>query len=423
MRRMIVGVACSVAVAASAPAVAQHGGGGEGGGSGCGDLFGDLVHVLRNAETGQPIVEKRWVLGPQDVYLWAYCPVALTAGGEEIPFLPESCDLDPSYDAVEVDYFGRLSGGRTKERNIRMHFDEVISKIKSSQWVGRDAGGRLTTASGCTVDPDGEATLSGCTWKVIDSPQENLALYQRILKYGHLQTDPLEEDLDAHGDPALPTQYHPALSGDDWDKFLEPVTSLLPAKHTDLDACFADAPACSAPQSLTDEDFVLAAGSLGGAADKTGRITVDLVQYLNRIVKITVATDRSAAALDTLPALVRDCTSGTCSEPYAASCETVECVEGKLPAPADERFVDFRRLEYGRQQWFDTTIAAIKPQSPTTWVLDPAVPILSWLQFANAGGAEGESIAGFVRAASDSLRTVEFIHNYAVPDDLGWNFE
>jgi hypothetical protein len=31
---------------------------------------------------------------------------------------------------------------------------------------------------------------------------------------------------------------------------------------------------------------------------------------------------------------------------------------------------------------------------------------------------KGMNINGFVRAAADALRSVEFVHNYAIPDDL-----
>ncbi len=52
-----------------------------------------------------------------------------------------------------------------------------------------------------------------------------------------------------------------------------------------------------------------AGAALGGAANKTGKITVDLVQYMNRILKITKKTEASEATLDWLPAKVRDCWS------------------------------------------------------------------------------------------------------------------
>ncbi len=44
----------------------------------------------------------------------------------------------------------------------------------------------------------------------VDSPMESMGLYTRLIKYGHLQTDPTQEDEWHHGDPKLPEQYHPA---------------------------------------------------------------------------------------------------------------------------------------------------------------------------------------------------------------------
>ncbi len=422
----------------SPSALAQGSGSGGGGdnGSGCGDLFGDLVHVLRDAQTGVPILQKRWVAGPKDVYAWAYCPIALDAAGQELGFLPDSCDLDPATGtAVAVDYFGRLSAGRTKERNIRMHFDEVVDKIKASQAVSRDQTGRLLLGTSCTSVTPAAATCF--EWTLVDSPVENIALYHRLMKYGHYQTDPAEVDTSAHGDPALPTQLHPALDpAVDYAKFTGATRALLP------DAC-ATAP-CAAPQALTNEDFALAASFLATGADKDGRITVDLVRYMDRILKIPVATPESAAALKLLPAKVRDCGSDPAQQLTPASaCPVADAAPG-LPAPASERFVDFGPVSYLRTDSFSTTVEAIKPadtlglnrlrtlalmavlRTPIddVWVIDPSVSLLEWLDVRN--GLEtnsGVDVTGFVNSANDALRCIEFVHNYAVPLNLGWNFK
>ena len=149
-----------VLMTAPALALAQgHGGGsGEegGGGSGCGDVFGDLVHVKRDPITGQPILQKRWVELKSDTLGFDYCPIPVDGTGAELPFADLSCDpADPSA-VVEVDYFGRLSGGRTKERNNRMHFDEVISSIKDPAVgrVGQDATGRMQLGYECGTGRD-----------------------------------------------------------------------------------------------------------------------------------------------------------------------------------------------------------------------------------------------------------------------------
>lgn len=437
MQRVILRVLTLAILATSTPALAQHGGGesgGEGGGGGCGDLFGDLVHILRAEGTGQPILQKAWVSLKGGEYGYAYCPVAVDVDGKELPFAApvwdeaqgrwvESCDVDPSRAAevVPVDYFGRLSGGRTKERNIRMHLDEVIANIKMAQLVSREATGRLMLGSDCTPGADGKLAPSTCSWKAVDSPQENIALYQRILKYGHLQTDPREVD-PAHGDPNAPTSYRPALDAADRAKFLPPVTTLLPACSDPVPS--GDAPwACAQPERLTSDDFMLAAGTLGAAADKRGSVTADLVQYMNRIIRVGLKTEYTLPAVDLLPALYR----ASPHNPESGETEgTLYEGSSALPAPANEQFMNFAWVDYVRLNWFNTVIPVIKPLNSMTWLYDPRVPLMKYLEFANPSWVSGSSnlgITGFVRATNDSLRTTEFFHNYAVPDELGWDFK
>ena len=400
MRTWHIPAAAALAIALSlcpGDAAAQEGG------SETGDLFGDLVHIKRDATTGRPILQRREILLPQDVLGIGYCPIPVDAFGKEIPFLPQSCDPDPAYAAqiVAVDYFGRLSGGRTKERNQRMHFDEMIDNLKTAEVIDIDEAGRLKYGTTC------DASGACATWKTIDSPMENLAIYRRLLKYGHIQTDPLEIDTWEHGDPALGTVYHPALGAADWPKFRGRTRVLLP--RGEPSQCFsgdAFVAACAEPQSLTPEDFVLAGAFLGGASDKTGKITVDLVQYLNRLLKIPVATPESAAALDTLPALIRD-EEGT-----------ITPATPDLPFPANERFLNFAAASYLRSDWFNGSYLGLQTaDGGATWV-PTSVNILEWLSFANGAQAPAENIAAFVAGSSDALRAVEFIHNYEVPANL-----
>ena len=388
---------CAAIVLAGASATAQDSGGGHG------DVLGDLVHIKRSPETGQPILQKRWIEYPGDVLDWGYCPIPVDAAGAEIPFADLSCDVDPAQltRLVEVDYFGRLSGGRTKERNLRMHFDEFISTIMDSEAVDLEATGRIKLGTGCTAD-------GACaSWKVIDSPMENMGVYYRLLKYGHLQTDPAEVDESFHGDPALGTVYHPALRAEDWAKFRGSVASLLP--RASASECFSGTTfvaACAAPQSLTAEDFVRAASFLAGAADKTGKITADLVQYLNRILKITVATEDSAASVDTLPALIRDESGAIAPAPAG------------LPAPADELFVDFTTAAYFRDVRYTGSVPALVTGGAGLWQENPAVPLLPFLVHVYGPAAPAVNLDAFLKNSNDALRAVEFVHNYAIPEDL-----
>jgi hypothetical protein len=227
------------------------------------------------------------------------------------------------------------------------------------------------------------------------------------MKYGHIQTDPLEEDTSASGDPALGTIYHPALGPEDWPKFRGAAVNLLPAASTAQ--CFSGTSfiaTCAAPQSLTVDDFALSAFMLAAAADKTGKITMDLVQYLNRILRIPVATPESAAPVDTLPALIRD-EDGVITEATA-----------DLPFPANERFTNFAAAGYLRTDWFSRSILVLQTANGgATWT-PTLVNLLDYLNYVNGPNTASTVIAAFVTAASDALRIVEFVHEYAIPVDL-----
>lgn len=416
-----------------------------GSGSGCGDLFGDLIHILRDPATGVPILQKRSVLGAQDVRAWAYCPIAVDAAGVELGFLPDSCDVDPGTGTVvAVDYFGRLSAGRTKQRNIRMHFDEVVDKIKTSQAVWRDATGRLTLGINCvgTIGPE----AADCEWTAIDSPLENLAIYHHLVKYGHIQTDPAEVDTWAHGDPALPTQYHPALEAADYAKFVGVTRALLPVSVEAAASCFEpDVTGCFEPLPLSRDGFMLASVFLATASDKTGRSTIDLVQYMNRILKVTVPTpDFGQVPPSRLYPKYFDCGDDLNAPPRPRAECVLRTADATFPAPANEPFVDFLNVAYDRQAFFDTQVLALRPaatlevtniqirllavaaliREPAAdiWVVDNAVQMLEWLANRNPGYTGGTNIDGFVKATNDAIRSVEFVHNYAVPENLGWNF-
>lgn len=408
--------------------------------SGCGDVFGDLVHVLRDATTGQPILAQRWVELPagEPGYGWGYCPIALTVDGREIGFVPYTCDPDDPGAVREVNYFGRLNAGRTKERNSRMHFNEVISTIQSCDYVTADEAGRLKVGFEC-VDVFGEVDC--VDWKTIDSPMESLGLYTRLMKYGHLQTDPEEVDPWTHGDPDVPVQYHPALAEEDWAKFDPEVRHLLPGDGTL--SCFPPVgplvgfvAQCAEPEWLLERDLVRGAAFLAGAADKTGEITADLVQYVNRILKIPEETDYTVATLARVPALVRDCWDGPDPPPPDEGDPNPEDPPYKPRGqcdvfPADdtlpgydlfyevrEQFVDFLPAHYVRGEWQPPNVAVILPVSDMRWSLEPVFDIQGWLVRRNGTYYRFFDIRSFVGATRDWLRVIEFTHNYAVPEDL-----
>ncbi|HEY9145596.1 MAG TPA: hypothetical protein VIN36_02840 [Thiobacillus sp.] len=153
----------------------KSGGGGKpaGAGSKKGDLFGDMVVVLRDAN-GVPILTSD---GLVQVIAYVY-----DASGNLVPLKDASGNLVvipyvdgelattingvPVYSA-EVD-LGRLSVGRAPSKVLDHSLTEALSKL---------------TSGTVTLDSTGRLAVDGVT---IDSPLENLALYDKYMTTGSL---------------------------------------------------------------------------------------------------------------------------------------------------------------------------------------------------------------------------------------------
>lgn len=158
----------------------KSGGGGKPAGAGTkkGDLFGDMVVVLRDAN-GAPILTST---GLVQVIAYVYdasgnlVPLKDASGNlVVIPYNAEG-DLLPTvtiggttYDvySAEVD-LGRLSVGRAPNKVLDHSLTEALSKL---------------TSGTVTLDSTGRLAVDGVT---IDSPLENLALYDKYMTTGSL---------------------------------------------------------------------------------------------------------------------------------------------------------------------------------------------------------------------------------------------
>jgi len=156
----------------------KSGGGGKpaGAGSKKGDLFGDMVVLLRDAN-GAPILTST---GLVQVIAYVYdasgnlVPLKDASGNlVVIPYNAEG-DLLPTvtvggttYDVygAEVE-LGRLSVGRAPTKVLQHSLDEALAKLTA-------------TGAVITLDAAGRLTVNGVT---IDSPLENLALYLDYMK-------------------------------------------------------------------------------------------------------------------------------------------------------------------------------------------------------------------------------------------------
>ena len=335
------------------------GGSGNGGGMENPD-YGDLVVIDRD-KYGVPVVD--------DVY---GCLQPLDIDGNPIP-LDEDCEVLGDESAVVEVEFGRLNMARAPEKVRQQALDEVIQAIKDCLKVTLDPAGRLALKFKIT-NPEG---VEEVVWKTIDSARENLALYSQLMKFGHLQTEC--EIASDHGDE---TKYRPCLDTVvDYPKFKSTVKFLLPANGKVTEDVL------TAAEYLSNQDLTLASFFLAGAADKSGTITVDLIQYINTILDIPNNTN---ALSNTDPNL-------------------------------DLAFVNFSNFVYKRSNKFKGTISVIQSVGEGLWK-EMEVPIDLWLTYQDESDKDRwRNIKGFVQAANDSLQTILFLHNYAIPVPL-WTY-
>jgi len=129
--------------------------------------YGDLYKLLRD-ENGIPVMRQL------DNLEWYVQPVA--ADGITTLELDAEGELVNPELATEVD-FGRLNIVRSPQSVLDQAFDEAMKVLRGTDAViTLDFCGRLTSTY--TDDATGETIV-----KTIDSPRENMALYQHIMKY------------------------------------------------------------------------------------------------------------------------------------------------------------------------------------------------------------------------------------------------
>lgn len=104
------------------------------------------------------------------------------------------CDGVKWVDMVDEVSFGRLNLSRSPEAVLQAAFDEAITALNNATSISRDAAGRLLLTTEIYEEiPTGSSDTCGYAYietvtKAIDSPLENLALYVKLIKDGHLVT-------------------------------------------------------------------------------------------------------------------------------------------------------------------------------------------------------------------------------------------
>lgn len=212
----------------------HRGEGNAGGDSKKGGDYGDLWVILRD-DLGNPILDAN---GNIQLCLDAACTevVQLTADGE----------LPPEYAASVIPVeFGRLNIARSPSKVLEHSLVEALAKLDDGVF-----------GDTVTLDPSGRLTIDGTT---IDSPLENLALYEALLTA-------------------------PAVDG---------VVTL--SVSTTVEGSGDVTYTFSVPESVRLD---LAASALAAASDKTGELNVDEVVNISKFLGVD----------DELAALVGDYT-------------------------------------------------------------------------------------------------------------------
>jgi len=189
-----------------------------GAGSKKGDIYGDNIVILRD-DNGVPILDDNGNVQPLD------------ANGDLIPITPEG-DIEAGYeDLVVTVELSRLNVSRSPTKVSSHSYDEAIDTLNSADAITLDDSGRLVV------------TVDGVE-KTIDSPLENLALYEALMTNGYLP-------------------------------------NFVPKDGVDLGSLsFLVNP------SVTNADLLQAASFLAAASDKTSVITTDAVVYLDSYLGI-----------------------------------------------------------------------------------------------------------------------------------------
>lgn len=201
----------------------HRGEGSAGGDTKKGGDYGDLWVILRD-DLGNPILDENGNIQPC-VDLACSETIALTEDGE----LP----AEYADDVIAVE-FGRLNISRSPSSVLEHSLVEALSKLDGGV-LGEDV----------TLDPSGRLVIDGST---IDSPLENLALYEALL------TAPVD---------------------DEGNVTLSVTTSVEGAGEVTY--------SFTVPESVRLD---LAASAIAAASDKTGELTVDEVVNISKFLEV-----------------------------------------------------------------------------------------------------------------------------------------
>ncbi|MDW7771944.1 MAG: hypothetical protein SCH71_03545 [Desulfobulbaceae bacterium] len=357
-------------------------------------------------------------------------------------------------DLIQEVSFGRLNLGRSPDAVLDHAFDEAITAINRAKDIALDASGRLLLTTDVydefLTNPDGTPVLIETVTKAIDSPLENLALYVKLMKDGHLITPGVERtpiDRSMQGGIPLwklleledgPSQaLRPTIDIAHVQSFglghlvdASNVTTYYTYRDVEgnlvvqLEPCTGDI-VCEEWTGIVDQaetdvcagpDFPFSASFVSAAADKTGYFNIDKIVYLNSIMGINLVVGYSEydVNFEPVPGAIDYSENpvyfnfGVNMNPYDRL--LTYAGRGQVVTPAGD----------GLPATYDGNVRVLVEDQalPGTWV-ETVVPIAATI-FGTADYPAGEpfvgtDITGFTAMADDDLRVIEYIHTYQIP--------
>ncbi|MCQ8119925.1 hypothetical protein, partial [Methylomonas rosea] len=345
------------------------GGGGGGGGEGTGEIFGDLYKLLRDAR-GVPILTADLCQQPiaapgvalPAIASFPGCTPASATASCTIPVDSATCAVVVGYETyLQAVDFARMSVARSPDSVVEKQLADVLVNLSTAKCLTLDPAGRVVYSNEDTADADGDGDTSELVSSAVDSPLQNLAIYRELVMKGAL------------GSPAI----------------------ALPKPFSGY--------------SMLDT----AAKSLGAAADKGGKIDLDLVVYLNQIMGLDQVT--TTTVLPKIPLTIRQEVQGSMQNvvkyflDYSGYAYARANTYTKLPYPAN---IPANQPISGYFDYLTLYDAATTADGAPLFYIDSAgiYPTV----FSGLPGFTAGNIGGFAQASDDARAVIDFMHSHPV---------
>jgi hypothetical protein len=251
---------------------------------------------------------------------------------------------------------------------LEQQLDDVVVNLSTADCISLDPAGRLVTSVVVpgTEDPSVPEVLSGA----IDSPLQNLAIYWQLMQTGYLGTE-------------------------------------------------------AAPLALPDANFLnTAARGLGAASDKTGKVGVDMVVYLNQIMGLADENVQTVLPKECINVreevngvvqTVRKCFLNYGAVPPDAHAYSYDRTAnfGSLPMP---KYIPYSDPQDG---YFEYLALVDPPLTDEDLFYIYQGPILPAVFPDGSGGYEpgftDGNIGGFAQASDDARAVIDFMHSNPLP--------